>query len=147
MDPGKKNIIIQFVKFGFVGLSNTLLSYFIYIIILLILKPFGLKYDYVIGNLISFVLSVLWSFFWNNKLVFTIENGKKRNWVIALFKTYISYAFTGILLTNILSYLWVDVFGIMKEIAPLLNLIITVPLNFIINKFWAFKTKKIQDTN
>ena len=57
-------------------------------------------------------------------------------------KTYVSYGFTGIVLNNILSYLWIEKLGISKYIAPLFNLVLSVPLNFIINKFWAFRTKK-----
>ncbi|MCR4648696.1 MAG: GtrA family protein [Lachnospiraceae bacterium] len=142
ISESKKKTLIQFIKFGFVGLSNTLLSYALYMITIWALKPLHFAYDYVVGNLVGFFLSVLWSFFWNNKHVFTVEEGRKRNWVLALLKTYMSYAFTGILLTNVLSYLWVDIIGLPKEVAPLINLVITVPLNFIINKFWAFSTRK-----
>ena len=109
-------------------------------------KPVGFKYDYIVANLVSFFLSVLWSFYWNNKYVFTVEEGRKRNIFKALVKTYISYGFSGILLTNVLSILWIDLLGIPKEIAPILNLSISVPLNFIINKFWAFRTKKKNET-
>lgn len=35
-----------------------------------------------------------------------------------------------------------NAFGISKFIAPLINLIISVPVNFIMNKMWAFKTEK-----
>ena len=46
----------------------------------------------------------------------------------------------GIVLANVLSYIWIDVLGISKCVAPLINLIISIPLNFIINRYWAFKT-------
>lgn len=138
----KKEALVQFIKFGFVGLSNTLLYYVIYLIVLLIFKPFSFKWDYIAGNFTSFFISVAWSFYWNNKYVFTVEEGRKRNLFLSLIKTYLSYAFTGILLTNVLSVLCVDIVGIPKEIAPIINLTISVPLNFLINKFWAFRTKK-----
>lgn len=133
--------LVQFVKFGIVGISNTLISYGINVLVLKILQPYNLGWDYVAGNVIAFILSVLWSFYWNNKYVFTTEEGQERNKWKALLKTYISYGFTGIILTNILSYFWIDVVGISKYIAPLINLVISIPLNFIINKLWAFKTK------
>lgn len=145
ISDGKKDALVQFVKFGIVGATNTILSYVLYVLTIFVLKPFELEWDFVPANLISFFLSVLWSFYWNNKYVFTVEEGKKRNWAWALFKTYLSYAFTGILLTNLLSTLWIKVLGINELIAPLINLVISVPLNFIINKFWAFKTKKKEE--
>ena len=71
--------LLQFVKFGIVGVSNTIISYLLNIAVLLLLKPYNLSWDYVVGNLVAFFLSVLWSFYWNNKYVFTLENGQKRS--------------------------------------------------------------------
>ena len=131
----------QFIKFGIVGVSNTVISYLLNVLVLYALASFNLSWDWLAGNIVAFLLSVLWSFYWNNKYVFTLEEGKERNIGKALLKTYISYGFTGIVLTNILSYVWINCFGISKYIAPLINLVVSVPLNFIINKLWAFKAE------
>lgn len=133
----KIETLAQFIKFGVVGLSNTLLSYAIYLLTLLILSPLKLSWDYFVASVLSFVLSVLWSYFWNNRFVFK-QDSKKRSFWKSLFKTYLSYAFTGIVLGNILLYVWVALLGIPKTLAPLLSLVITVPLNFLLNKYWAF---------
>lgn len=139
LSEGRETALIQFIKFGIVGVSNTLLSYVINIAVLLILAPFHLSWDYFAANIVAFILSVAWSFFWNNRYVFTVREGEERNIPAALFKTYVSYALTGLFLANVLSYIWVDVTGISKFIAPLLNLVISVPVNFLMNKLWAFK--------
>lgn len=141
----KRNNLIEFVKFGIVGLSNTAVSYIIYVLVLQIFSLINLRfrYDYFVGNVVSFVLSVLWSFYWNNKYVFKVKDGEKRNIFSALLKTYMTYAFTGLILNNILAYVWIDIFHIHKMIAPLITLIVSVPINFILNKLWAFRTKKI----
>ena len=135
---------VQFVKFGIVGVSNTVISYVLYAVTLLGLQKGGLlpKTDSLVAQVVAFVLSVLWSFYWNNKFVFTMEEGQSRNMWKALAKTYVSYSFTGLFLNSILLILWVKVLGISEFIAPIINLLISVPLNFIINKFWAFKTKE-----
>lgn len=132
---------MQFVKFGVVGLSNTLISYLIYVISLLIFRKMGifLKSGYLVAQAVAFVLSVLWSFYWNNKLVFTLQEGEERSAVKALVKTFISYSFTGLFLSSVLLVLWVQVMHISEFVAPIINLLVTVPLNFIINKLWAFK--------
>ena len=138
-------LLMQFVKFGIVGLSNTVISYVIYVVTLILFQKNNLipSVDYLAAQGIAFVLSVLWSFYWNNKFVFEKADNEERNIVHALIKTYISYAFTGLFLNSILSLLWVEVFGIPKIIAPIINLLVSVPLNFIMNKFWAFrKTEK-----
>lgn len=135
------SVFMQFVKFGIVGVSNTVISYVLYAVSLLVFKEFAIipKADYLVAQIIAFALSVLWSFYWNNKMVFVQEDGKKRSVIKALLKTYVSYSFTGLFLNSILLALWVQVFHISEFLAPIINLLISVPVNFLINKFWAFK--------
>lgn len=129
----KGESVLQFIKFGVVGLSNTFISYVVYATIVY----FGIYY--IVASVISFIVSVLNSFCWNNKFVF--KNGiKKHNFFGVLLKFYLTYGFTGLLISNILLFLQVSVFNISVYIAPLFCLAITIPLNFILNKFWVFKT-------
>ena len=135
-------LFIQFVKFGMVGLSNTVISYALYVGGLLLLRRFGLfgGADYLAAQTVAFILSVLWSFYWNNRFVFRLEEGGKRSLWKALLKTYVSYSFTGLFLNGILLVLWVRVLHISEFAAPLINLLFSVPLNFLMNKLWAFKS-------
>ena len=98
----------------------------------------GLEYDYMAASFVSFSLCVFWSFFWNSRYVF--QDGKEnRKWAVALLKMYLAYSVSGILLNNLLLYLYISVWGISVYIAPILSLIICVPVNFIMNKYWAFR--------
>ncbi len=135
---------LQFVKFGIVGVSNTVVHYGIYAASLMSIQSAGLfeKWDYIIATAAAFFISVLWSFFWNNKFVFTMEEGERRSLFMALLKTYVSYSFTGLFLNSLLMFLWVRVFHISEYLAPIFNLLISVPINFLINKFWAFKKER-----
>lgn len=139
------NTVLQFVKFGIVGVSNTVISYSVYAISLIAFQKAMIfpKYNYFLAQAIAFIISVYWSFYWNNKYVFVIGAGEKRNLWKALFKTYMSYAFTGLFLNMILLYIQVNLLHISAFIAPIFNLLISIPLNFIINKFWAFKTQTV----
>lgn len=130
--------IIQFAKFCIVGLTNTIVSYAINVFVLFLLQSYEVKWDFFASNIVAFLLSVLWSFYWNNRFVF---NENKNNVWRKLIRTYIAYGFTGIVLNNLLSWLWILILGISKYIAPLINLLISVPLNYIINRKWAFGTK------
>lgn len=125
--------LIQFIKFAIIGFSNTLISYLVYVIGVY----FGLHY--LLASVMGFVISVLNSFYWNNKYVFRQEEGKRNLWY-TLAKTFLSYGATGLVLANILLYLWVDILHISEYLGPIINLMITVPLNFVLNKFWAFRT-------
>lgn len=133
-------LLLQFLKFGLVGLSNTILAYLINVIVLLALESWNVAWDYICGNLVSFFLSVAWSFYWNSLFVFKLNRKKKSVVFKALIKTYISYALTGIVLNNLFSWIWIERIGISKYIAPIINLFFSVPLNFVINKFWAFRS-------
>lgn len=135
--------LLQFVKFGIVGLSNTIISYVIYVVALLLFQSNGwlVSVDYLVAQVIAFILSVLWSFYWNNKYVFKQDEDEERNILHALLKTYISYAFTGLFLNSVLSWIWVEIVHIPKLFAPIINLLISVPLNYVMNKFWAFGKK------
>lgn len=135
------NLIMQFVKFAVVGLSNTLISYLIYAISLFLFNSFNVlnNIDYMVAWVLQFFLSVLWSFYWNNKMVFTKANKGHGSIWRSLFRTYISYSFTGLFLSSVLLVFWIKQIGISEYIAPILNLFITMPINFIINKYWAFR--------
>lgn len=39
----------------------------------------------------------------------------------------------------------VGIVGVPEEIAPLINIVITTPINFVLNKLWAFKNRKNND--
>ena len=130
-----KKAIIQFIKFGTAGAINTVLSYAI---------TNGAYYllhlHEQISNIIAFVITVFISFMLNGRFVFT-ENKEERNFWKSLLKVYASYSITGVFLTAILLYIEEELLGIPHYIATLMNLLVTIPLNFILNKFWAYKEK------
>ena len=138
--------LLQFVRFGIVGAWNTVFSYAINVCCLLIFKKMGIlsvaDLDMYVANTIAFILSVLCSFLLNSRFVFTLEEGQSRSFWKALLKSYLSYGFTGIILNNILAYVWVGIFGISKFVEPLISLIIAIPIKFFMNKLWAFKTEE-----
>lgn len=134
-------IMRQFVKFGIIGLSNTCLSYVLYLIFLSAFENNHMfsKCDYLISSVLTFCICTVWSYYWNNRITFKKTAGEQRSVLSSFVKTLISYSLTGLFLHNILLYIMVEGFGVAKQIVPLLNLIITVPLNFLLNKYWAFK--------
>lgn len=137
-----KKSFVQFIKFGLVGISNNAVFYLLYAGILSLLSGLEWKQDYILANVVAFTISIFWSFYWNNKYVFKKAADNKRNMWMALGKCFLSYGFTGYIMENVLSYIWIERIGISKYIAPLLNLVFTVPANFLLNKLWAFKDKE-----
>ncbi len=127
-----KKIIIQFLKFGIVGFSNTLISLGVYYILVY------LGCNYIIANTFGFLISVVNAFYWNNKYVF--KDKEEKNLKAAFIKVFISYG-GSFLLSTCLITLFVEVLHISKWLAPILRLVVTVPINFVINKIWAFRDK------
>ena len=128
----KKETIVQFIKFGFVGDINTVLSYAIYYVLCIIL---GL--NYLLSQGIAWFITVFISYVLNN--IMTFSDGGSTNWSIKnLVKVYISYSVTGLFLATFLSWIWVDILSIEKAFAPIINLLFTIPLNFLLNKYWAY---------
>ena len=134
---------VQFVKFGIVGVSSTAVAYIVFVGALFALQKTGASGDasLLIAQAVSFVVSVYWSFFWNNRFVFKSRTGS-RSYMKSLAKAYASYSITGLFLSSALLLLWVNVLGVSEFLAPLLNLVVTVPINFLLNKFWTFKDEK-----
>ena len=156
--------LVQFIKFGIVGLSNTAISYGIdmlcyYVLfagvkfsfILRILKTMGIAGDsdavrVVITTLIAFVISVTNSYFWNNRFVFGDGEKKKFSAHIKPYaKTFACYGITGLVMAPILKVVFTN-YGMPYWLAGFVVLIITIPLNFLLNKFWAFGKKEEKKT-
>lgn len=131
------NLLKQFIKFGIVGISNTLISLLVYYILVY------LNINYIIAYTIGFICSVINAFFWNSKYVFKAET--ERNVIKSFIKVFIAYGFTFFIGTGLL-FLLVDEFNISDLLAPIINLFITVPMNFLLNKFWAMKEKKNEES-
>lgn len=136
--------LIQFIKFGIVGVSNTIVNYVIYLLSLHVLEVWRgeQRFDYLIAQIIAFLLSVLWSFFWNYKYVFAQKEKSLGEIVKQLMKAYISYSVTGVFLNSILLFVEIDVFEMSKVLAPVINIFISVPINFLMNKYFTFGQKK-----
>jgi putative flippase GtrA len=147
-----------------VGFVNTIVSYSIYSALVY------LGFHYLVGSIAGFVISVFTSFLLNSKFVFKeVKNEEKRVWWKVLIKSYISYGFTGLVINNLLLILLISVIDISqyisfeadvlvkagiiienselaKYLAPILILVVTIPLNFIMNKFWAYKQNRLGET-
>lgn len=125
-----KAVLIQFIKFGIIGVSNTLISTAVYYLFIWINTDL-----YFAGNVVGWIVSVFNSFYWNNRFVF---KNSEFSWWKKLFRTYLAYG-GSFVVGSLLLVLQVRVLCISEWLAPWINMVITIPLNFLLNKFWAFK--------
>lgn len=137
----------QFAGFAGVGFTSGIVNLAVYNAVLFAMRHFGIlpEYDYLVALLAGYIISVLWAFLLNRKFIFTDQASREVPWYEALLKTYISYAFTGILLSSLLSLFWVNVIGLPKEILSVLNDLVSFPVNYLLIKYWSFhKTMSIK---
>jgi putative flippase GtrA len=121
--------MIQFVKFGTVGVSNTLLTFLVYT---LLLKVFGVWYIAASG--IGFGVGAVNGFLWN------------RRWT---FKEHVGDALTPVRWTIVqgcglglnlgLVYLFVHVVGMDKLVGQIPTTAIVTVLTFLVNRAWTFR--------
>ena len=148
LEQGRLAPLVQFVKFGLVGVSNTLISYGIemlgyYVVFARVNWPERVRIAVVTA--VAFVVSVLNSYYWNNRYVFRDAERKTfGDHLKALLKMAACYALTGLILAPILK-VWIHERGVAYWLASLLTLVVTVPLNFVLNKLWAFRKRGKRD--
>ena len=76
--------------------------------------------------------------FWNKRYVF--REGRETSSRKAFSKMFVCYGIT-YLLSMFLMNVLVNTFHVHSVIAPILRLLLTVPLNFVANKLWVFKDR------
>ena len=122
--------IVQFVKFGIVGVSNTLLTA---ATIWIFMKIFHCS-DYI-SNIIGYIIGLINSFIWNRKWTFA-SNAKLNVTVIKFILTFaISYLLQ---LGNL--YLLLHFTKIDSYVCQLLSIVVYTSTNFVLNKFYTFKS-------
>lgn len=128
MGDSKKNILIQFFKFNFIGIINTVVSYALYAVLVML----GINYilalvaDYIAGAIFSFVL--------NKKYTFKIQKETDKamlkralHWVVAIFLINLS-----------LLYALVELSNLDELIAQLIVLVVITAASFLLQKLHVF---------
>lgn len=140
----KTAALLQFVKFGLVGVSNTAISYGIEMLCFYVLfahVTWSENIRIAVTSVLAFIISVTHSYYWNNRYVF--GNGTRktaRQHLCAYLKTVVCYGATGLILAPLMK-MWLSGLGVPYWIASLVTLIVTIPLNFVMNKLWAFRSR------
>ena len=124
----------QFFKFGIVGVSNNIVALAVYYLFIWFHDSTLMA---LVGQTAGWFVGVANSFLWNWKFVF---KESREIWWRALIKMYLGYG-VGLLVALFLTYAQVEWLGISTLVVPLVNLAVTVPMNFMISKFWTFRKK------
>lgn len=125
--------LTQLIKFGIVGISNTLLTA---ATIWVFLKVFHFN-DYT-SNIIGYIVGLVNSFIWNRKWTFASNTRVKDT----LFKFIITFAISYIFQLGNL-YLLIHYTQIDSYLCQLISIVVYTGINFILNKYYTFKNNSI----
>lgn len=134
--------IIQFMKYGIVGVSNTLVT----LLIILLCKDI-FNFNLYISNLIGYIAGLINSFIWNRAWVFKGSSRKVKNEIILFAIGFIlCYAIqllsvSLLLKTTFITNTIIEGFNSVslgENIVTILAMVIYTVLNFIYNKFITF---------
>lgn len=122
-------VVEQFLKFGVVGVSNTLLTFVVFTILV---KVFGLWY--VAASALGFVVGACNGFLLNRSWTFKGHNGGSSaavRWTVV--------QGCGLLADLGLIYLFVDGAGLPKLVGQAFAIALVVGATFFVNRTWTFR--------
>lgn len=125
----KKQTLIQFLKFGIVGVSNTLITA---VVIWILLKQ--LHFSDYLSNIIGYIAGLTNSFIWNRKWTFASKSSSKAQIPKFILTFVVSYLLQ---LGNL--YLLLNHTSIDPYICQLLSIAVYTVTNFLLNKYFTFK--------
>lgn len=129
--PEKEELLVQIVNFLIIGGIATIIDWLLYYVL----------YNYVklsplLANIISYTISTLYSYVVSVKFVFNVNKGnsKKKNFII-----FVTLSVIGLLLSEGLIYLMVNVFNLHKMLAKIISTAIVMFFNFVSKKYFLEK--------
>ncbi|HEK9100884.1 GtrA family protein [Bacillus pfraonensis] len=117
----------KFLKFGLVGIFNTLITIISYIILV------KLGMNYLIANTISYLIGVANSYYWNKNWVFQ-SNSKN----LSVFLKFLTVNLIVLAFNTLSLFILVDKLLYNEFIAQIFAIGIGMMINFFLNKIWTF---------
>ncbi len=119
----------QFVKFGIVGVSNTLITFAVYT---LLLKGFGVWY--IAASAIGFVVGAANGFWWNRRWTFREHVGD----ALTPVRWFVVQG-CGLALNLALIYVFVEHVGLDKLLGQACAIAFVTVSTFFVNRAWTFR--------
>lgn len=117
------------ILYGIIGSFSSTLDFLIYTFLVQLV---GIQY--LVSNCISVLGGITTSFILNRNYNFKVKDHAKRR-----FSIFLTVGLCGLLMSNIILYLCIDVWSMDKLISKLLSIVLVVLFQFLINKYFTFK--------
>lgn len=123
--------LLQLLKFGIVGVSNTLITA---LVIALLLKVLHVS-DFT-ANVVGYLAGLINSFVWNRRWTFAVKSKIKDTVFKFILIFVVSYAVQWGVVSLLLRLHWFDAYW-----CHLSGMVVYTLLNFLLNKFYTFKNR------
>ena len=117
------------VLYGIIGSFSSGLDFLIYTLLVQIV---GLQY--LVANCISVLGGISTSFYLNRNYNFKVKDHTKRR-----FSIFLTVGLCGLVMSNLILFLCIDIMGMDKLISKLLSIVLVVFFQFLVNKYLTFK--------
>lgn len=117
------------ILYGIIGSFSSSLDFLIYT---LLVQVIGIQY--LVSNCISVLGGITTSFILNRNYNFKVKDHAKRR-----FSIFLTVGLCGLLMSNMILYLCIEVWSMDKLISKLLSIVLVVLFQFLINKYFTFK--------
>lgn len=123
----------EIIKYLFFGVLTTLVSILSYA---LFTRLFSI--NYLISNVLSWILAVLFAFITNKLYVFKSETTNIFKELIKFFE----FRILSLLIESVIMYLFVDVLNLNDMIIKIIAQGVVIVLNYVFSKVFVFQSKK-----
>ncbi len=120
------------ILYGIIGCCSSTLDFILYT---LFVSVFG--WHYILSNCISVLAGITTSFTLNRNYNFKVKDKTRQR-----FAVFLSIGLCGMMVSNMLLYVCIDIFHWNKIVSKLLSIIFVVIFQFILNKYITFKPTK-----
>ena len=120
----------RLIKFGLVGVVNTLISIGCYILFV------KLGIHYILANILSYLIGLLNSYYWNKKWVFEFKETR-----LSVFGKFSIVNLAVLSFNTLVLFLFVNKLGLNQYLSQLIATVFGMGINFFLNKNWTFESK------
>lgn len=117
------------ILYGIIGSFSSGLDFAIYTFLV---QVAGIQY--LVANCISVLGGISTSFILNRNYNFKVKDNTKRRFTI-----FLTVGLCGLMLSNLILYVCIDVLDMNKLISKLLSIVLVVFFQFLVNKYLTFK--------
>lgn len=129
--------VSEFVKFGIVGVSNTVVDFTTYLLLTRLIPFFQVGNHYLIANLLAFSVAVVNSYVWNRRWTFWRRPGRIRD----QFPRFVIANIFGLLVNEGTLFLFVSGLHVFDLVAKVIAVLCAMLVNFLFSRFWAFSQR------